>query len=50
MTDHAAERLSMATLARARLSLVPPYERFSTATMAHVGVGAFAGTPRRLRG
>ena len=32
----------MATLARARLSLVPPYERFSTATMAHLGVGAFA--------
>ncbi len=32
----------MAALARARLSLVPPYERSSTATMAHVGLGAFA--------
>jgi fructuronate reductase len=42
MTDQAAERLSMTTLAHARPSLVPPYERFSTATMAHLGVGAFA--------
>ena len=32
----------MATLARARVSLVPPYERSSTATIAHLGVGAFA--------
>ena len=32
----------MATLARARLSLVPPYERSSTPRLAHLGVGAFA--------
>jgi len=42
MTDHPAQRLSMATLARARLSLVPPYERSSTPRLAHLGVGAFA--------
>jgi fructuronate reductase len=32
----------MATLARARPSLVPPYERSSTPRFAHLGVGAFA--------
>jgi fructuronate reductase len=42
MTDHVAARLAMASLARARPSLVPPYERSSTATIAHLGVGAFA--------
>ena len=42
MTNHPAQRLSMATLARVRLRLVPPYERLSTPTITHLGVGAFA--------
>jgi fructuronate reductase len=42
MTNEPAKRLSMATLARAHLSLVPAYDRSSTQRITHLGVGAFA--------
>jgi len=42
MTNHRPQRLSMATLARARVPLLPQYERSSTPTITHLGVGAFA--------
>ncbi len=42
MTVQSPERLSMATLARARLRSVPPYDRSSPQGIAHLGVGAFA--------
>jgi fructuronate reductase len=42
MTTHPAKRLSMATLADARVPLVPQYERSAVQNITHLGVGAFA--------
>jgi fructuronate reductase len=42
MTKHTAKRLSMATLADARVRLAPPYERSAVQNITHLGVGAFA--------
>jgi fructuronate reductase len=42
MTNHTTQRLSMSTLARAHVALVPDYERSSTQRITHLGVGAFA--------
>jgi fructuronate reductase len=42
MTDRPAQRLSLATLSRARVPLVPGYDRSSVPRIAHLGVGAFA--------
>jgi len=42
MTNLPATRLSMATLADARVQLVPWYERSSVQKITHLGVGAFA--------